>query len=136
MGPELPAGLKVGGLEDQSTSSLLSAEVGQQYPSPVRALPDPGPRARRAHWRGRVTWRYGAGCAPAGTRAGRDRGRARARGGGRSGANFGGVGGGGRGRGGCLTAGEGKGEEEGGMGNEAGGGGASASPEKRQREKN
>nr|XP_005903745.2 PREDICTED: homeobox protein Hox-A4 [Bos mutus] len=47
VGPELPAGLKVGGLEDQSTSSLLSAEVGQQYPSPVRALPDPAAPQRR-----------------------------------------------------------------------------------------
>lgn len=46
---------KLGGWGDQSPSSLPPPEAGQRHPSPARALPDPGPRARRAHWRGLVT---------------------------------------------------------------------------------
>lgn len=119
-GPEFPAELKVGGLDAQSSSSLPPPGAGQQHPSPARALPDPGPRARRAHWRGRVTWRYWAGRAR-GRDRGRDRGRARARARageprGRSGANFGGVGGGGRGEGEGWDLDSGGGEGSGGKG--------------------
>lgn len=76
VGPELPAGLKAGGLEDQRQLLLRLKWDSSIHHPPARSW---SVRARRAHWRGRDHVEVRGGCAPAGTESARARGGGAAR---------------------------------------------------------